>query len=43
VTVRASTSASVAGTVSEDIPNVLGRPATSIDAWIEENRSAFVG
>jgi hypothetical protein len=33
----------LAGTVSEDIPNVLGRPATSIDAWIEENRSAFVG
>jgi uncharacterized protein YbjT (DUF2867 family) len=32
----------LAGTVSNDVPNVLGRPATSVDAWIEENRGAFV-
>ena len=33
----------LAGTVSEDVPAVLGRPATSIDAWIKENEAAFAG
>jgi uncharacterized protein YbjT (DUF2867 family) len=32
----------LASTVSEDVPTVLGRPATSVDVWIEENRAAFV-
>jgi uncharacterized protein YbjT (DUF2867 family) len=31
----------VAGVVSQDLPTLLGRPATSIDTWIQENRSAF--
>ena len=31
----------VAGNVSDDVPTLLGRPATSIDTWIQENRSAF--
>ena len=31
----------IAGNVPGDVPTLLGRPATSIDTWIQENRSAF--
>jgi len=31
----------IASNVPGDIPALLGRPATSIDTWIQENRSAF--
>lgn len=32
-----------AGAVSSDLPTVLGRPATSIDTWIEEHAAALKG
>jgi len=31
----------IASNVPGDVPALLGRPATSIDTWIQENRSAF--
>jgi hypothetical protein len=41
VELNAGVRSGLAGTVSGDVPAVLGRPAIGIDTWIEENRAAF--